>query len=214
MTATEQPGHLTVRTFLFGDVDDRSAIGQLAESLEEQGAAKSLKDCVGGLSAAGYRAIHEQLAALANGLLNIEVGTLLVAAWCKWRRLIDAARATAADPERTELVTMQEHRILSQRRPDVDVLVDGVKVATFTFVLTLQSTVEAFVGVVRQGKLVAVDCGKTLITGTLGVEGCPRPLKQCQATIDLPLVVNLGHGVPLLRRDLHLERPLRIGVAH
>lgn len=197
MTTDTYPS-LTVRTFLLGDADDRAQVTQLAHALDEQGVGKSLKGVIGNLSDAGCQAVDGELARMANGMLNGDLGTLVVAAWCKWRRLVEAARETAAEPGRAELVTLDEQRIVFERRPRVEVLVDEQRVATVTFVLTLEFIIKALVAVVRHGRLVAVNCASTVVVGTFAVEGCPQPVKQCRRTVDLPLVVNLGAGIPLL----------------
>jgi hypothetical protein len=198
MTGTTSPTPLAVQTFLFGDEDDRSRVAELSHALDEQQVGRNLKDWVGNLSEAGYQAIDGQLAETANEALNGDLGSLVLAAWQKWGKLVDAAKATVEEPERAEVVTLDEQRIVSQRRPHVDVLVDGAKVTSFTFILSLEFIIKTLVAVVRHGSLVAVQCGTTVVVGTLELEGCPRPIKQCQRTIDLPLAVNLGPGIPLL----------------
>ena len=98
------------------------------------------------------------------------------------------------------------HRITSTHRPLVELLVDDVHAVTVCFELCVEFVVRGLVATVRQGHLVAFRSGSCEVTATLAAEG--RRLVTRQAQLQLPRVIRLGDGVPLLRDAV---RPLAPG---
>jgi hypothetical protein len=65
--------------------------------------------------------------------------------------------------------------------------------------------------VIRDGPLMALKAGDGAVTCTLVMEmpgGDIEHVKQ-QRKIDLHLIINIGHGIPLLPADAHYEPGLR-----
>jgi hypothetical protein len=191
---------LTAAVFLFGETQDRG--GALARALDEHGVLGSLGGALRGLSRAGREAASGQIATIAHGMLDLDLGDLVVGAWRKYADLTAAARRTIAAPDSTEVVELATHRITSTHRPFVELLVDDVHVATVRFELCIELVVKGLVGTVRRGYLVDVHCGDCDLTASLAAEG--RELARRKARLELPLLLPLGGGIPLLRGE---ERP-------
>jgi hypothetical protein len=153
---------LTARVFLFGGTQDSAAA--LAQALDEQGVLDSLGGVAKTWSQVGREAAGGQLATVAHGLLELDLGDLVVGGW----------------------------------RNDADL--------TVCFELCVEFVVRGLVATVRQGHLVAFRSGSCEVTATLAAEG--RRLVTRQAQLQLPRVIRLGDGVPLLRDAV---RPLAPG---
>jgi hypothetical protein len=110
--------------------------------------------------------------------------------------LSGAARRTLVVPGSEEVVDLVSHRIRSVHRPDVAVLVDGVRVAKIDFELKVVFEVGALVAVVRAGRLVALRGGRCDLDATLSAEGIP--LAQQHKRFDLGARLPLGSGVELV----------------
>ena len=196
MTTTAIPTQpLTADVFLFGDTKDDS-VKALAHALQEQGVLGALGEGAKQLSGVGRNAANDQVAAVAHGLLDLDLGGLVIAAWGKYADLTAAAKRTFATPDSAEIVELATHTITSTHRPFVELLVNDVHVATVRFELAVKFVVKALVATVQHGRLVAVHAGDCDLTATLAAEG--RQLAKREAHLQLPLLVRLGGGIPLL----------------
>ena len=200
-SATTQTG-LTVRTFLLGSgpEDDTSKIRQL---LSENDVVSRCGSDLTRLTQQGRKAAEEQLASATAGLLDLDVGDLLIYGWRTHERLIEAARQTQQIPGRQEVVQLGTHRITSAHNPTIELLIDGVKVHTFRFQLTVIFDIDVVALIVREGLLTGLKAGDGTVTGTLTLEmpGGDIDLVNQQRKINLHLIVNVGHGIPLLPAD-------------
>ncbi|HXO23390.1 MAG TPA: hypothetical protein VN870_02355, partial [Streptosporangiaceae bacterium] len=111
-----------------------------------------------------------------------------------------AARQTRQAPGRDEVVQLGAHRITSAYNPTIELLIDGVKVHTFRFQLTVIFNIEVAALIVRDGLLMALKAGDGAVTGTLTLDlpGEDAELVKQQRKINLHLIINTGHGIPLL----------------
>jgi hypothetical protein len=195
MTTAIPTQPLTAAVFLFGDSKEDS-VDALAHALHEHGVVGSLGDGAKNLSRAGRKAADDRLAAVAHGLLDLDLGGLVIAAWGKYADLTAAAKRTFATPDSSEVVELATHTITSTHRPFVELLVNDVHVATVRFELGVKFVVKGLLATVQHGRLVAVHAGDCDLTATLAAEG--RQLAKRQAHLQLPLLVRLGSGLPLL----------------
>jgi len=178
---------------------DQASIEAMADALQHQGALSAISAAVKTLSRAGLGAVSNQIATAAHGLLNLDLdlGELVVAGWCQFADLTSAAKRTAAVPGSVEVVDLATHSITWTHNPQIDVLVNDARVATVHFELSIRFTVKGLVATVRYGRLVSFSSGGCKVTGTLAAES--RQLAQREAQFQLPLLVRLGDGIPLLR---------------
>jgi hypothetical protein len=113
--------------------------------------------------------------------------------------LTKAAKRTLASPDSEEIVVLATHRVVSTHQPSVDLIIDGIKVHTLVFELTVEFDLNGVVAVVRRGDLVALRCGECVVTATLTLK--ETSLKRSRkGRIDLPLVVRLNPAISLTRQ--------------
>ncbi len=143
-------------------------------------------------------AVREVTDALA-GLLDVDLIGVLAAGWRKHHDLVAAARRTLAAPGSTVLVDLAAHEITSTQHPSVTVLVDGHRVATLQFGLSVAFDVTALAAKISAGRLVALHSGRCDITATLAIQGTDVLTRQ--ACLELPGAIPLSRGIRLLAAD-------------
>jgi hypothetical protein len=202
MTSEATQTGLTVRTFLLGggSEDDTTKIRQL---LSEHHVVSRCGGNLTKLTQQGHDAAEEQLASVTAGLLDLDLGDLLIYGWRTHERLVRAARQTRQIPGRREIVQLGTHRITSAYHPTIELLIDGVKVHTFRFQLTVIFDIEVAALIIRDGLLTGLKAGDGAVTCTLTLEmpGGDVELIDQQRKINLHLIINIGHGIPLLPPD-------------
>jgi hypothetical protein len=200
-SATTQTG-LTVRTFLLGSgpEDDTARIREL---LSEHDVVSGCGGDLTRLTQQGREAAEEQLASVTAGLLDLDLGDLLIYGWRTRGQLVKAAQQTRQAPGRREVVQLGTHRITSAHNPTIELLIDGVKVHTFRFQLTVIFDIEVAALIIRDGLLTALKAGDSTVTCTLTLEmpGGDVELGSQRRKISLHLIINIGHGIPLLPAD-------------
>src|SRR6266545_2075759 len=169
MTTAIPTQPLTAAAFLFGDTKEDS-VDALAHALHEQGVLGTLGEGVTKLSRAGRNAANDQIATVAHGLLDLDLGGLVIAGWGKYADLSAAAKRTFATPDSSEVVELATHTITSTHRPFVDLLVNDAHVATVHFELSVKFVVKGLVATVQHGRLVALSGGCD-VAATLTAEG-------------------------------------------
>ena len=199
---TTQP--ISAAVFLLGDGEE--GIGALKAALDEQGVLGALGSVLTKLSGAGLHAVGDQVATVAHGLLDLDLGDLLGEGWRRFDDLVDAARRSVASPGSREVVDLVTHTISSHTTPHVDLLVDDVKVASLGFALDLGFTVKGAVATVHDGRMVSVHTGACDVVGSLSAQ--ERQLVSRERQFRLPLLLDLGHGIPLLGGAARATRPL------
>jgi hypothetical protein len=183
MTTSARP--LTAGHLLFGE--DQNTGPALARTLDDEGALGSLDTALRQVSQAGRRAAGSQVASVAHGLLDLDLGDMVVAGWRKEGELAAAAERTAANPDRPEVVELASQRIRSRHRPYVDVLINDVHMATISIELDIEFLVRTLVVTVRDGHVVSLHSGSCEATGTLAAEGIQVASRRI--SFELPLVI-------------------------
>jgi hypothetical protein len=190
---------MTVRWVLQGGADDG------AGPLVTEHLGRDLAQTVDGVSERMGAVVGRQLAAVAAGLADMDLLDVLCGAWRKERALVTAARSTLAHPGSEEIVDLANHRVESSHHPAVDVMVDGVTVATVEVEILLAVTLRAVVATVRAGRIVALDGGRCVASARMSVEG--QQIAEGIREFDTPaLRVSLGRGLALLAADDDAER--------
>ncbi len=116
--------------------------------------------------------------------------------WRKHADLTAAARRTLAARGSTDLVDLASHRVTAGQEPYVSLLVDGHRVATVRFGLSLVFEISALLAEVKAGRLAALHSGRCEVTGALAIQDIntiPR-----QAHVDMPGMIPLHEGIRLL----------------
>jgi len=186
MTTTIDADPMTASVFLFQRQDTSQA---LAEALDDHGVLRS-GDVVRRLATRIARAAaKDQLGVVADGLLNLDLGDLVIAGWRKHERLAAAAQRTAANPGSSERIQLATHRISSVHRPSVELLVNDTHLTNVNFELDIEFVITALEMTVRQGQVVSLHSGNCDISATLTAEGGPtgQPAKNLPAAAGRPL---------------------------
>jgi hypothetical protein len=190
---TAQP--LTTSAFLFDDEDTGRA---LAQALDQHGVLGSLDNALGLVAQTTREAAGDQVAAVADGVLALDLGDLVVAGWRKQGQLAAAAERTAANPGTSELVELATHRVSSVHHPYVELLVNDVRVTTVNFELDLEFEIKALVATMRDGHLVSLHSGDCDLSATLTAEGVRLASRRQQFSLPVvvrwPLLLHLGGG--------------------
>ena len=200
MTATTDIP-VTANAVLFGS---RDAAKSLENSIRGKGLAGTLTGAAAHLSGGMQDALHHELCSVAADLLSLDLVDVLMAAWRKHAALAAAARRTAASPGTSEIVELATHHVSATQRPYFDLLADDVRVGRIHLELQLDFTVAGLIAIVREGCLAAIQSGRCTVTAALMVEG--ERIASRSAHFDLPMIVKLGTGLPLLpgiRQDAH-----------
>jgi hypothetical protein len=176
---------LTTAIFLFGEGQDTGQA--LAQALDEQSVLGSLDTGLQLVSQAGRQAANSQVATVAHNLLDLDLGDLVIAGWRKQGELAAAAERTTANPGSSEVVELASHRISSVHRPFVELLLNGVHVASVNFELDIEFVVKALVVTVRNGHVVSLHTGTCDVAATLAAEGLQ--LASRRAHFELPLII-------------------------
>jgi hypothetical protein len=195
VTVSTDAGPLTASYFLF---PERQDTGQaLAEALDEHGVLRSTDVAARLMTRIARDAAEDQVGVVADGLLNLDLGDLVVAGWRKQERLAAASQRTAANPGTAERVQLATHRISSVHRPYVELLLNDAHLANVNFELDVEFVIRALEVTVRDGRVVSLHAGQCDVSATLAAEGV-RLVSQ-HKRYELPLVVRW----PLL---LHPDR--------
>ena len=184
MTDSARP--LTAAHLLFGE--DQDTEPALARALDDNRALGSLDTALRQVSQAGRQAADRQVATVAHSLLDLDLGERVVAGWRKEGELAAAAERTAADSDSAEVVELASQRITSKHRPNVDVFINDVHMATIGFELDLEFLVKTLVATVRGGHIVSLHSGSCEATGTLAAEGVQVASRRIG--FELPLVIS------------------------
>ena len=198
---------LTARTFLLGDAEPADTAAVLARELSQHDVARSALRGLTRLSGSALQAVHGEIARVAAGLLDLDLGDALVSGWRKYVAMTKAARRTLVVPGSEAVVVLATHRVTWPYEAHIDVLVDGKKIASFDLEMTVVFDLHGVVAVLRLGDLVALRGGECTITATLTLEGAT--LARQQRRMDAALVVSLDPPVPMFGDAAIANAPLR-----
>ena len=137
-----------------------------------------------------------EAAAVAVGLLKVDLMEVLVSGWREHRDIFTAARRTLDIPGSKELVGLAPHRITTVQQPSVGILVDNHRVHTLQLGLSIFFEVTGLVAGIHAGRLAAVHAGR----GELGLALTIHELEVLtkRSHLELPGVKSLQRGFRLL----------------
>ena len=137
-----------------------------------------------------------EAAAVAVGLLKVDLMEVLVSGWREHRDIFTAARRTLDIPGSKELVGLAPHRITTVQQPSVGILVDNHRVHTLQLGLSIFFEVTGLVAGIHAGRLAAIHAGR----GELGLALTIHELEVLtkRSHLELPGVKSLQRGFRLL----------------
>jgi hypothetical protein len=194
MTPSASAPPRTAATLLFGPDEDKPAA--IAQRLRSADLAGDIRAALDGLPPLTRETAVGQVSSAAAELLNINLGDVVADGWRKHADLTAAARRTLAAPRSTDLVDLASHRVTAGQEPYVSLLVDGHRVATVRFGLSLDFEISALLAEVKAGMLVALHSGRCEVTGALAIQDINTISRQ--AHVDIPGMIPLHEGIRLL----------------
>jgi hypothetical protein len=184
---------VTVETVLF---PARNTEDTLTSTLRALGIVAEMVRLVAGIDAA---TVDGDVAGGIAGLLDMPISDVLFEAWSSAGELEAAARSTAAEPGRTEHVTLATQQVGLTWKPSVDLIVNGRRCGTIHLEVQLALEITLLRARVRSGRLVDLDWGACDLTASLSAGG--HELATRTVHLDPHATVRLGDGIPLVRRQ-------------
>jgi hypothetical protein len=182
---------------LADDKHVRDEMKRVVEHLGDEPTPESHKLAL--LGKIGRAVVEERLVDALREALDDNLADLLLGGWRSHHALMEAARATAGSPGAEEVVELAQHTVRVSESPSVDIEVEGVRLATVHAELHLAFAVVEAVGVVRDGRLLAVRTMPMTVDADLSVQGVP--IAHEHATLDLRGEIVFDPGIRLLSAD-------------
>ena len=146
-------------------------------------------------------AVFAQIQSSLSALQDITIGDALSLAWSASQTLRKAAQESLSTGQ-PRPVHLDGYAVPVDYEPALDVLVNGKKVATIHFVLSLALELFNFDGVVEQGRLTRLNVQTFDVTVSLSLAGRTLAARKARLNVALELPVP-SNGLPL---GLHPHR--------
>lgn len=210
MTSNITYPRVSAGAFLFDNGSGTDTADAIGRAIDEHGVAKASFRGIRKLTGSALETVDKEIGTVTDGMLDMDLGDILVSGWRKYTTLIQSARRTLAAPASQEIVVLARHRITCTYHPRIDVFIDGVRLNSFAFELTIVFEVAGLSAAVRSGDLVALQGGECDVIGTLSLEGAK--LAERQRKLDLGLLIRLHHPIPLVEKATPYIPPQATGV--
>lgn len=129
-------------------------------------------------------------------LLDIDVVRLLVDGWNKARELRKYRDESAYPPDEVIVVALSKHKLESQHKPHLELVVADRPVGRLHFQIDLVLNIDGAQLTIQGGRIMRIATGKTSGTGTIRCEGVIVGQKEAKLGA-LPGKIDLGAGVPI-----------------
>ncbi len=129
-------------------------------------------------------------------LLDIDVVRLLVDGWNKARELRKYRDEAAYPPDEVIVVALSKHKLESQHKPHLELVVADRPVGRLHFQIDLALNIDGAQLTIQGGRIMRIATGKTSGTGTIRCEGVIVGQKEAKLGA-LPGKIDLGAGVPI-----------------
>ena len=187
---------ISVQSIFFSSPAD--AVAGLRTEIRSGTSGDTITGALGGMPEAAKGAVLREVGEVAAKILDLDVSEIFTQAWEKSSALRTAAEASLANPDDKQLVELATHTVTFTHQPSIEVQVQNVPVATIDVEVRLEIKVSGAIAVVQDGRLTAVRAGSGALTGTLAIAG--HQVARREVNLELPLTVNLGHGIGLLSK--------------
>jgi hypothetical protein len=194
MTPSVSAPPRTAAELLFGPDEDKTAA--IAQRLRSADIGADIRGALDRLPPLTREAAVGQTSSAAAELLDVNLADVVADGWRKHADLTAAARRTLTARGSTDLVDLASHRVTAGQEPYVSLLVDGHRVATVRFGLSLVFEISAVLAEVKAGRLVALHSGRCEVTGALAIQDSNTITRQ--AHVDMPGMIPLHEGIRLL----------------
>jgi len=186
-----------LRTVLFEDPSEAAATVTAALVGGKPG--EEISGALGRMPDAAKKAVLDRVGTAASGLLEQSLTDVVGAAWSKHTALRDAAVATLAEPGAFREVELATHTVSFAHNPAVELRVGDSAIGTVTLQISVEMQIKGLKAVVRRGRLATINAGSSDIVGSLKL--MDSRVAERRLTLELPLDLPLGNGIPLLAAD-------------
>ena len=129
-------------------------------------------------------------------VMDIDVIGLLVDGWNKSRELRKYRDETAYPPDEVVVVALSKHKLESQHKPHLELVVADRPVGRVSFQIDLALAIDGAQLTIQGGRIKRIATGKTSGTGTIRCEGVIVGQKEAKLGA-LPGQIDLGNGIPI-----------------
>ena len=144
---------------------------------------------------AAWKMVQGTMAQHLARLLDIDVVRLLVDGWNKARELRKYRDESAYPPDEVIVVALSKHKLESQHKPHLELVVADRPVGRLHFQIDLALNIDGAQLTIQGGRIMRIATGKTSGTGTIRCEGVL--VGQTEAKLGaLPGKIDLGAGAP------------------
>jgi len=159
--------------------------------------AKIEQDVTNDFQGINWKASMPSVAPKIDGLFDIEIPNLFVAAWNKSAEIQKARYESSSSPEEVRWVELAKHSIVSEHHPYVEMTIKNtppIKIVELTVKLTM--TLKSFQLKIHKGVIREIGTGTCFAEGTIEYKGLE--LKKQQLTpIKLPGTMILNSNDPM-----------------
>jgi hypothetical protein len=142
--------------------------------------------------------LPDQVADELCGYLQENLVSIFAGAWAKYAELKKCARETCEHPESTETVAFGQHDFAYEIAPQIDVLLDHVKVATIPFQIGITFSFSGLELVVKKGAVCRILSGTCDCKAEIRCAGS-MIWERTVRKLDLPGELDLKHPIVLAR---------------
>ena len=164
-----------------------AALTQVYAQMQEQ-----MKDKAG----VAWKMAQDNMDQHLERLMDIDVVGLLVSGWNKSRELRKYRDETAYPPDEVVVVALAKHKLESQHKPHLELVVADRPVGRLNFQIDLALNIDGAQLTIQGGRVKRIATGKTSGTGTIRCQGVIVGQKDAKLG-SLPGTIDLGSGVPL-----------------
>jgi hypothetical protein len=186
---------LTLRQFF---AYDDGNIPRVRLSAAEPGTAlANLRDKIlGEVQGIQWPAAFGEIMKKVEDLLDPDIPGILAAAWNKYRLLRKYLDRDKYPPDKTVLVSLAEHTVKSEHRPNIEIFINDRLVGKVDFIVAVSLAFEGLTLKIRDGRILEIHTGSCTGKGSISCENCVLIERQT-APFPLPGAVKLGDGVPI-----------------
>lgn len=139
-----------------------------------------------------------QVAGHLLGFLEENVVTIFAGVWSKYAELRKAAHETLNDTKSTIDVALADHDFIWSIRPEIDVLLNGAKVASIPFAIELACAISVLELSLCKGAIDRVSSGKCNCKAQISCADFPPFWERSLAGVDLPGELRLTHPITIV----------------
>ncbi len=140
--------------------------------------------------------VRKAVAEESQDLLNLNVLDVLVDAWKKYLQIEQYADAAKYGPGEKILAPLAEHTVKSQHHPCLQILLKEHEVGSVKFNLEFSLTLEGFVLMIQDAKILEIQTGSGKGEGSLSLAEITLWKREVKP-VRFPGHISLGSGIPL-----------------